>query len=54
MDVRTEVWRRLGTDMKPTAIAAMTREIPLDGLPEAFGTLLAGKARGRFVVDLRT
>ena len=25
----------------------------LDGLPDAFATLLAGKARGRFVVNVR-
>ncbi len=29
------------------------RRFPLDGLPDAFATLLAGKARGRFVVNVR-
>ena len=28
----------------------MAREISMDGLPDAFGTLLKGAARGRFVV----
>jgi NADPH2:quinone reductase len=53
MDVRTEVWRRLATDMKPPRLEAMSRTIRLDGLPEAFATLLSGAARGRFVVDVR-
>ena len=53
MEIRTEVWRRLATDMKPNNLAAIAREISLDGLPDAFTTLLAGKARGRFVVNVR-
>jgi acrylyl-CoA reductase (NADPH) len=53
MEIRTEVWRRLATDMKPNNLAAIAKEISLDGLPDAFATLLAGKARGRFVVNVR-
>jgi acrylyl-CoA reductase (NADPH) len=54
MATRAEVWRRLANDMRPADLNAIAREITLDGLPGAFETLLAGKARGRFVVDLRT
>jgi acrylyl-CoA reductase (NADPH) len=54
MEIRTEVWRRLATDMKPHALEAIAREISLDGLQDAFATLLSGKARGRFVVNLKT
>jgi NADPH2:quinone reductase len=54
MPVRAEVWRRLATDMKPADFNAIAHEITLDGLPAAFDTLIAGKARGRFVVNLRT
>ena len=50
MDTRRDVWRRLATDMKPAALKAMTREISMGGLPDAFATLLRGAARGRFVV----
>jgi acrylyl-CoA reductase (NADPH) len=50
---RSDVWRRLATDMKPADLNAIAHEITLDGLPAAFDTLLAGKARGRFVVNLR-
>ena len=54
MEIRTEVWRRLATDMKPGALHTVAREISLEGLHDAFATLLAGKARGRFVVNLRS
>ena len=54
MNIRRDVWRRLATDMKPPNLPSMIREIPLDGLPEAFGTLANGQARGRFVVRLAT
>jgi acrylyl-CoA reductase (NADPH) len=50
MDVRTEVWRRLATDMKPAALDSVVREIGLNDLPTAFATLLAGAARGRYLV----
>ena len=52
MDVRRTVWQRLATDLKPTALSTIAREIPLDGLPDAFTTLLKGAARGRYVVKL--
>ena len=53
LDLRRDTWRRLATDMKPPALASIARVIPLDGLDEAFATLLAGRARGRFVVQLQ-
>ncbi len=52
MGIRREVWRRLASDMKPRDLPSIAREIPLDGLPDAFATLLDGRARGRFVVNL--
>jgi len=54
MEIRTEVWRRLATDMKPPALQTITQEISLDGLNDAFATLLAARVRGRFVVNVRT
>jgi len=50
---REQAWARLATDLPPGALASMTREI---GLSECFGAaeeLLAGKVRGRLVVDVR-
>ena len=52
MATRLVVWRRLGTDLKPRHLRAAAREIALEELPNAFTTLLAGGARGRFVVRL--
>lgn len=52
MDVRQEVWRRLATDLKPAHLAATTRSITLEELPQAFATLLRGEARGRYVVRI--
>jgi acrylyl-CoA reductase (NADPH) len=52
MPLRTEVWRRLATDMKPKMLTSIAREIPLAGLPDAFATLIAGGAKGRFVVNV--
>jgi hypothetical protein len=52
MDIRREVWRRLASDMKPPVLQAIATEISFDGLHDAFATLLAGKARGRFVVNV--
>jgi acrylyl-CoA reductase (NADPH) len=53
MDLRQQTWRRLATDMKPEALADVVTEIGLRDLDAAFATLLAGRARGRFVVRLR-
>jgi acrylyl-CoA reductase (NADPH) len=53
MELRRHVWHRLATDMKPTRLPTLARTIELDGLPEAFATLLAGEARGRTVVRIR-
>jgi NADPH2:quinone reductase len=52
MPARADVWRRLGTDLKPARLDLTTREIGLEDLPGAFETLLGGHARGRFLVRL--
>ena len=52
MDIRRLVWQRLAAEMKPRSLDAIAQEIPLEGLPDAFATLLAGRARGRFVVNV--
>jgi putative YhdH/YhfP family quinone oxidoreductase len=49
MAERLEVWRRLAGDMKPP-VRDIAQTIGFDGLADAFSTLLAGRARGRFVV----
>jgi NADPH2:quinone reductase len=49
MDIRRRVWQRLATDMKPP-LDVIAQTITLDDLGQAFETLLAGRARGRYVV----
>jgi putative YhdH/YhfP family quinone oxidoreductase len=51
-DLRLEAWRRLANDMKPAHLDRIAHTITLDELPRAFGTLLEGRARGRFVVQI--
>jgi acrylyl-CoA reductase (NADPH) len=51
MPLRREAWQRLARDLEPARLAALTREVGLaDAIPTA-ADLLAGKVRGRVVVD---
>jgi acrylyl-CoA reductase (NADPH) len=51
MALRREAWQRLARDLDPARLAAMTGEIALaEAIPVA-ADLLAGKIRGRIVVD---
>lgn len=52
MPMRQEVWRRLAGDMRPGHLADMVRTIPFDQLPSAFDAFIAGKAKGRTVVEI--
>lgn len=49
---RSSVWRRLASDLRPGALALMTRQVGFADLPALFPEFLAGKAHGRVVVDL--
>jgi acrylyl-CoA reductase (NADPH) len=52
-DLRRDTWQRLAGDMRPRALANVApADITLDDLPNAFDTLLKGRARGRYVVRL--
>lgn len=51
MNIRRRVWQRLAEDIKPP-LEDIARTITLDELPGAFATLLAGRARGRYVVRI--
>lgn len=51
--LRETAWRRLATDLDEETLAAMTSVIPLaDAIPAA-DAILAGRLRGRTVVDVR-
>jgi putative YhdH/YhfP family quinone oxidoreductase len=50
-DVRREVWRRLGSDLRPNGLEdQISREIGLDDLDPFLDEVLAGRGRGRTVV----
>jgi len=52
MPLRQEAWSRLARDLDPGKLDSMTREIGLGEAIAAAGDLLAGKVRGRLVVDV--
>mgnify|MGYP000202708848 FL=1 len=49
---RHGVWHRLATDLKPPHLARMSRQISFDELPAVFAEYIAGKAKGRVVVEV--
>lgn len=50
--LRAEIWQRLATAWRPERLFEEGAECPLNGLEEKFSQLLAGKLRGRTVVNL--
>jgi putative YhdH/YhfP family quinone oxidoreductase len=53
MKRRREAWARIGTDLKPSSLGAIGHDVTLDQLDQVLTDILAGKAKGRSVVDLR-
>lgn len=53
MPLRTRIWQRLASDLAPRHLDAIRRIIPMQQLPDALAQVLAGGARGRFVVDMQ-
>ena len=49
---RTGVWQRLASDLRPPHLASMSRKIGFEQLPAIFDEYIAGKAKGRVVVEL--
>ena len=52
LPLRVEAWRRLATDLDRAKLAAMTQTIRLGDVIAAGGDILAGKVRGRIVVEI--
>ncbi|MCH7479378.1 MAG: acryloyl-CoA reductase [SAR324 cluster bacterium] len=52
MEVREAAWAKLGGKLKPKFLSEIAREIPLADLPGALKEILAGGARGRYVVKM--
>ena len=49
---RVEAWARLARDLDRGALARMTRHVPLEQAAEVGAEIVAGKVRGRVVVDV--
>ena len=49
---RSGVWQRLATDLRPPHLATMSRRIAFEELPAIFDEYVAGRAKGRVVVDI--
>jgi len=49
---RLEAWRRLDQDLDRDLLASMTRTVGLDDVPAVAAEILAGRVRGRVVVDV--
>jgi acrylyl-CoA reductase (NADPH) len=52
IDRRREIWDRLATDLRPRALGEQVTEVTLDTLDGALDAILAGEARGRWVVRI--
>ncbi len=50
---RRRIWSRLATDLRPRALAESATEVTLETLDGALDDILAGRARGRWIVRLR-
>ena len=53
MHLRTRIWNRIATDLRPRHIESIRRVIGMKQLPQSLVQVLGGGARGRFVVDMQ-
>jgi putative YhdH/YhfP family quinone oxidoreductase len=49
---RRAVWERIATDLRPRGLGDALTEVSLDSLPGALDAILAGRARGRWIVRI--
>jgi acrylyl-CoA reductase (NADPH) len=49
---RRRIWERLATDLRPRSLAERVTEVTLDTLEPALDAIIAGQARGRWVVRI--
>jgi acrylyl-CoA reductase (NADPH) len=49
---RSGVWQRLAGDLRPPHLESMSRRIAFDELPGIFDEYIAGRAKGRVVVEI--
>jgi acrylyl-CoA reductase (NADPH) len=53
MPRRLKVWERLVQDLDLSKLHALTTHVSLEGVPEVAADIVAGKVKGRVVVDIR-
>lgn len=54
MLLRKQVWKRIGTDLKPSKLDLIaSKEVAFSDLPPVFDDMIEGKIRGRTVVRIR-
>lgn len=53
MPARTEVWRRLASDWKPTKVIAQAHEIAFADLPKVFDDFVQARVKGRVIVRIQ-
>ncbi|HWG70613.1 MAG TPA: acryloyl-CoA reductase [Steroidobacteraceae bacterium] len=46
------IWQRLATDLRPSHLRSIARVIPFDELPQAIDAVIAGRIKGRTVVQI--
>jgi acrylyl-CoA reductase (NADPH) len=52
IEERRHIWERLATDLRPRALAEHAAEVTLDTVEPALDAILAGRARGRWIVRI--
>jgi putative YhdH/YhfP family quinone oxidoreductase len=52
MPVRSQVWQRLASDLKPRHLQSMVTSVELDGMAPVFDQILKAQFRGRAVVKV--
>jgi hypothetical protein len=52
--VRSQVWERLATDLKPRHLQSMVTTVDLESLTPVFERILKSQIRGRTVVKVQT
>lgn len=54
MPLRSQIWRRLATDLNPGSLAKVAHSVPFRDLPQVFPLLLKGAQRGRALVEIKS
>ena len=53
MPLRSHIWQRLATDLRPEQLSKVVNEVNFSDLPQVFPKLIQGQLRGRVVVDIK-